>query len=350
MKKTITVSIDEQNLLEDVCLLIKQARNHFARQANTTSITLYWTIGKRINEAILNSRRADYGKQVITKLSKELLILYGVGFGSRNIHRMVQFSKYYPDEKIVSSLMTQLGWTHFLYLLTIENPLKRDFYAEMCRIEGWRTRELIKKINSMYYERVALSKKPENIVATEVAKLRETSKLTADVIFQDPFILESLSGRMIKTENNLEQAILDDIEGFLLGLGNGFAFLERQKTIEIDGEFHRIDLLMYHRRLKSLIVIELKMGRFKAQDKGQTELYLRWLEKYDMQAGENPPIGIILCSEKLDETVELLRLEESGIRVCQFLSELPSKEVLTARLHKAIERVRALQENIESCL
>ncbi len=343
MSKHIKIS-NEANLLKDVCSLIEQAKQRFARQANTTLLTLYWTIGKRINQEILKYERGEYGQQIINSLSKSLVEIHGRGYGKRNLWRMAQFFRYYPDEEIVSSLMTQLSWTHFLYLLTIEDPLKRDFYAEMCRIENWRTRDLVSKIEGMFYERIALSKKPEEVIAHEIKKLRETGQVTPDVVFKDPLVLESLAGKEIKTENNLEQAILDDIENFLLELGSSFAFLERQKTIEVDGEYYRIDLLMYHRRLRSTIVVELKLGKFKPQDKGQIELYLRWLEKYDMQPGENPPIGIVLCSEKSDEAVELLRLENSGIRVCQFLTELPSKEVLLARFHAAVEKAKLQQE------
>jgi predicted nuclease of restriction endonuclease-like (RecB) superfamily len=344
MSKEPEISIDESSLLKDVCHLIDGAKVQFNRQSNTILMMLYWAIGQRINIDILKAARAEYGKQVINRLSERLLALHGRGYGARNLHRMVQLVRCYPDHKIVSSLMTKLGWTHFIYLLTIDDSLKRDFYAEMCRIEGWQTRELIKKINSMYFERIALAKKPKEVIAAEVAKLRATNELTADLVIQDPLILDSLAGQPFKTERSFEQAILDDIEGFLLHMGNGFAFLERQKSIEIDGEFHRIDLLMYHRRLRSMIVVELKMGKFKAQDKGQIELYLRWLEKNEMQPGENPPIGIVLCSEKSDETVELLQLEQNGIRVCQFLTELPPKEIFVARLHAAIDRARSRQE------
>lgn len=345
MGKALKKSGVDSDLIKDVNQLIDRAKQHFTRQSNAILITLYWAIGQRINKEILKSKRANYGKQVIDRVSAKLVAQHGNGYGPRNLRRMVQFSRYYPDQQIVSALMTKLGWTHFVYLLTIEDSLKRDFYAEMCRIEGWNTRELIKKIDGMYFERIALSKKPAEVVAAEIIKLRTKNELSPDVVFQDPLILQSLTGREIKTESNLEQAILDDIESFLLAFGKGFAFLERQKTIEIDGEFYRIDLLMYHRRLRAMIVVELKLGKFKARDKGQIELYLRWLEKYEMQPGENPPLGIILCSEKTDETVELLKLEESGIKVCQFLTELPPKAMLTARLHEAIKRAKAYKEH-----
>ncbi|MCW5590089.1 MAG: DUF1016 family protein [Legionellales bacterium] len=340
--------INETQLTADINHLIETAKYQLRKQANTTIVMLYWTIGKRINEEVLKFERGEYGQQIINILSKNLQMRHGQGYGARNLRRMVQFAKCYPDSAIVSSLMTKLGWTHFVYLITIDDPLKRDFYAEMCRIEGWKTRELIKKIESMYYERIALSKKPEDVISTEISKLRHANELTPDHVIQDPLILEFFEGRTFKYENTFEQAILDDIENFLMRMGNGFAFLERQKTIEIDGEFYRIDLLMFHRRLRRLVVLELKMGKFKGQDKGQLELYLRWLEKNEMQPGENPPIGIVLCSEKSEETVELLQLEKSGIRVCQFLTDIPPKEVLIEKFREAVKRARNRENNISS--
>lgn len=230
-------------------------------------------------------------------------------------------------------------------LLNIDNRLKREFYAEMCRIERWSIRSLNNKINSMLYERIALAKNPEASIEKEIQKLRETNVLKPDFIMQDPIILEFLSNQSIENEMDFENAIIRDIEQFLLSMGAGFTFQERQKIIEIDGEHFKIDLLMFNRRLKNIVVVELKMGEFKPQDKGQIELYLRWLEKYEMQPGENPPIGIILCAEKSEERVELLQLENSGIRVCQYITELPAKELFEARLHDAIKRAREHYES-----
>jgi predicted nuclease of restriction endonuclease-like (RecB) superfamily len=276
-------------------------------------------------------------------LATKLQTKFGRGFGHRVIHRCSQFERLFPDEKIILSLCNHLKWTHFVALLNIENKLKREFYAEMCRIDRWNTRELSTKIDSMLFERTAIAKKPEEVIETEIAKLRESNIIKPDLIIQDPYIFKYLRDREIKDEKSLEDAILDDIEEFLLNMGNGFTFQERQKVIEIDGDYFKIDLLMFHRRLRSMVAIELKKGKFKPADKGQIELYLRWLEKHEMQTGENPPIGIVLCSEKSDERVELLQLEKSGIRVSQFITELPSKEVFEKRLHDAIQRAREIE-------
>jgi predicted nuclease of restriction endonuclease-like (RecB) superfamily len=192
----------------------------------------------------------------------------------------------------------------------------------------------------MLFERTAIAKRPEAVIEKEISILRESNAIKPDLIIQDPYVFTYLNSHDIKDEKTLEDAILNDIEEFLLNMGNGFTFQERQKVIEIDGDFFKIDLLMFHRRLRSIVAIELKKGKFKPADKGQIELYLRWLEKHEMQPGENPPIGIILCSEKSDERVELLQLEKSGIRVSQFITEIPSKKVFEKRLHDAIERAR----------
>lgn len=341
MTKLSTKKRDENTkLFKEISSLIESARQHSLHYLNKTNVLLYWHIGARINENILNEKRASYGKSIIEDLALKLQTYYGQGFGRRVIERCVQFVRYFADEKIVVALSTHLKWTHFVTLLSMEDQLKREFYAEMCRIERWSTRQLNEKIDGMLFERTALAKKPESVIQSEIEKLRNTNELQPDWIIQDPYIFENLLPLSNNTEKSLEDAIVNDIEKFLLNMGNGFAFLERQKVIEIDNEYFKIDLLFYHRKLSRLIAIELKRGRFKPSDKSQIELYLRWLEKYEMQPGENTPIGIVLCSEKSEERIELLQLENSGIRVCQYLTELPPKEIFEARLHDAIKRAR----------
>jgi predicted nuclease of restriction endonuclease-like (RecB) superfamily len=343
MDKSVSHNIDEKKLYDDVSHLIEITQKRTLREISRTGVMLYWHIGRRINHDILKFSRAEYGAQIIKNLAAKLQTKFGSGFGHRVIHRCSQFEKLFPNEKIILSLCTHLKWTHFVALLNIESKLKREFYAEMCRIERWNTRELATKIDSMLFERTAIAKKPEEIIETEIEKLRESNIIKPDLIIQDPYIFKYLGNREIKDEKTLEDAILDDIEEFLLSMGNGFTFQERQKVIEIDGDFFKIDLLMFHRRLRSMVAIELKKGKFKPADKGQIELYLRWLEKHEMQPGENPPIGIVLCSEKSDERVELLQLEKSGIRVSQFITEIPPKEIFEKRLHDAIQRAREIE-------
>jgi predicted nuclease of restriction endonuclease-like (RecB) superfamily len=253
---------------------------------------------------------------------------------------MLKFAEVFPEESIVSALRRQLAWTHFKQIIYLDDPLKRDFYAEMCRIEGWSTRVLRQKIDGMLYERTALSKKPQQLIRQELDKLRAGEELTPDLVLQDPYLLDFLGLKDTYSERDLEAALLREIERFLLELGTGFAFLERQKRITLDGDDYYLDLLFYHRRLRRLVAIELKLGDFKPADSGQVELYLRWLDRHERQPGEEPPLAIILCAGKKRETVEYLDLGRSGIHVAEYITELPPREVLRARFHQAISATR----------
>lgn len=258
---------------------------------------------------------------------------------------MIRFAEVFHDMKIVQSLIAQLGWTHFLHLIRLDDPLKRDFYAEMCRVERWSTRTLEKKIQSKLFERTALSRKPDKLIEQELKALREEDILTPDLVFRDPYLLDFLGLKDTYAEKDLEAAILREMEAFILELGVGFAFLERQKRITVDGDDYYLDLLFYHRRLRRLVAIELKIGDFKPGDKGQMELYLRWLDKYERQKDEESPIGLILCAGKKEETVRLLDLETVGIRVASYWTEALPREQIERKLHEAVilarERLRA---------
>lgn len=332
---------DARNLLTDLRELILSARQSVATTVNAALTMLHWQIGKRIREDILKEQRAEYGAEIIATLSRELEAEFGRGFGRRNLFSMVRFAEVFPDIKIVQSLIAQLGWTHFLHIIRLEDPLKRDFYAEMCRIERWSTRALEKKIGSMLFERTALSRKPAKLAALELKQLREADKLTPDLVFRDPYLLGFLGLKDTYVEKDLEDAILRDMESFILELGVGFAFLERQKRLTIDGVDHYLDLLFYHRNLRRLIAIDLKLEEFKAGDKGQMELYLKWLDRYERKEGEEKPIGLILCAGKLQETIELLDMEQSGIRVSSYWTEVLPKKQLEHKLHEAVRLARA---------
>jgi predicted nuclease of restriction endonuclease-like (RecB) superfamily len=257
---------------------------------------------------------------------------------------MIRFAEAFPDSAIVSALRRQLTWTHFKSLIYLEDPLKRDFYAEMCRIENWNTRTLDKKIQSMLFERTALSRKPEELANMELLALREEDKLSPDLIFRDPYLLDFLGLKDTYAEKDLEAAILREMESFILELGVGFAFLERQKRIIVDGVDHYLDLLFYHRNLRRLIAIELKLGEFKPGHKGQMELYLAWLNRYERKTDEESPIGLILCAGKRHETVELLDLDRSGIHVASYWTESLPKAELERKLHEAVILARARLE------
>uniref|UniRef100_UPI00321FAD0D PDDEXK nuclease domain-containing protein n=1 Tax=Legionella sp. TaxID=459 RepID=UPI00321FAD0D len=288
----------------------------------------------------LKDSRAEYGQGIIENLSHNLMSEYGRSFEEKNLRRMIQFAETFPDEKIVAALRRELSWTHFRSLIPIKDPLKRDFYAEMCRVERWSTRTLEKQIQSMLFERTALSKKPEELIRHEIEVVRDSDKVSTDLILKDPYILDFLGMKDRYLEKDLEDAILREIEHFLLELGSGFSFIARQKRIQIDNRDYYIDLLFYNRRLRRICAIDLKLGEFDAAYKGQMELYLRWLAKYEQEPGENPPLGIILCTGKTHEQIELLELDKSGIHVAEYITTLPPKEELEKKLHQSIEFAR----------
>jgi len=253
---------------------------------------------------------------------------------------MIRFVEVFPEKKIVSTLSIQLSWSHFVEITPLKDDFQRNFYAEMCRIERWSVRTLREKISGMLFERTAISKKPEELIKQEIAALRQEDTLTSDLVFRDPYFLDFLGLKDTYSEKDLESAILRDMESFILELGVGFSFVARQKRITVDNEDYYLDLLFFHRKLKRLIAIELKLGRFKAAYKGQMELYLRWLEKYEKEPSEETPLGLILCAGKTSEQIELLQLNKSGIRVAEYMTELPKRELLEQKLHKAVELAR----------
>jgi predicted nuclease of restriction endonuclease-like (RecB) superfamily len=265
-----------------------------------------------------------------------LTVEYGPGFSRFSLTRMVQFSERFPDQRIVAALSQQLGWSHFVEIIPFDDDLKRDFYAEMCRIERWSVRTPRDKVRGMMYERTAIAKKPANVIRADLDALRDEDRLTPDLVFRDPYVLDFLRLPADFQEADLEQAILRELETFLLELGGDFAFVARQKRMTVDNKDYYLDLLFYHRRLRRLVGVELKLGPFTAADKGQMELYLRWLKRYEWREGEQEPIALILCAGKSDEHVELLELEASGIRVAEYLTGLPPKEALRRKLHDAI--------------
>ena len=332
------ISIDGHGLLfDDIKKLVDESKKFVAAAVNSTLTMLNWKIGKRINLELLDNKRADYGKKIVVTLSRQLVKEYGSNFEEKNLRRMLQFASVFPDESIVVTLSRQLSWSHFVVLIPLDQPLRRDFYVEMCRIEKWSVRQLRERIDSLLFERTAISQKPDSLIKKELKALKEKDAFSTELVFRDPYILDFLGLKDFYSEKNLEDAILRELEKFILELGTGFSFIERQKRIIIDNEDFYIDLLFFHRKLKRLIVIDLKLGKFKAAYKGQMELYLRYLEKFEMQPGEKSPLGLILCTEGSKEQIELLQLDKSGIKVSEYLTELPDKKLLKQKLQKAIE-------------
>jgi predicted nuclease of restriction endonuclease-like (RecB) superfamily len=334
-------------LLEDLRHMIDQTRRSVASTVNAGLTLLYWHVGTRIRKEISKDERAEYGKKIVATLWRQLTADYGKGFLEKNLHRMIQFAEVFSDQQVILSLTRRLSWSHFRLLLPIKDAIKRDFYAEMCRIEQWNVRTLSKKIDSMLFERTALSKRPELVAQAELDALRKEDLLTPDMVFRDPYVLEFLKLDDRYIEKDLEDAIMRELEQFLLELGIGFCFLARQKRMTIDETDFHLDLLFFHRKLRRLVAIELKLGDFKPEHKGQMELYLRWLDKYERQPEEHPPLGLILCTGKQSEQIELLELDRAGIHVAEYLTAFPSKEILREKLQRAIAQARERLEQKE---
>ncbi|MFC2100832.1 YhcG family protein [Bacteroidota bacterium] len=336
----------DQKLIEDISFLIEDSKKQLAFSANAGMTFLYWKIGQRINSEILVHQRAGYGKQIVVLLARQLSSQYGRSFEEKNLRRMMQFARVFKDEQIVVSLIRQLNWTQFIALIPIKDTLKREFYTQMCRIENWSVRDLRAKIDAMLFERTAISRKPKELIKKDLLQLANDNIISPDLVFKSPYFLDFTGLKDVYSEKSLEDAILFELEKFILELGTGFAFIERQKRMIIDDEDFYLDLLFYHRKLKRLIAIELKLGKFKAAYKGQMELYLRWLEKHEMQTHENTPLGLILCAEGNHEQIELLQLEKSGIKLAEYLTELPDKKLLEQKLHYMIQQSRMRLDNI----
>jgi hypothetical protein len=268
-----------QALLGEIRALIESAHQRATAMVNSELTLLFWRIGRRIHTEVLAGERAGYGEQIVPALATQLTRDYGQGFAEKSLRRMVQFAATFPDEAIVATLSRQLSWSHFVLLLPLKDPLQREYYAQMCCAERWQ-------------------------------------------------------------ESDLEAAIIREMESFLLELGVGFTFVARQKRIQLDGDDFYLDLLFYNRKLRRLVAVELKVGEFKAAYKGQMELYLRWLDKYEREREEASPLGIILCTGKKSEQIELLELDKSGIHVAEYLTTLPPRTVLIERLEQATLRAQ----------
>ena len=331
--------VDETALLTDLRELVQSARQRIATVANSTTTMLYWHLGRRLLAESLQDGRAAYGERILATVSRELTAEFGQAFTLRSLYRAIQFCQGFTDQAIVSTLSTQLSWSHFIELLPITDPLARDFYAEMCRIERWDVRTLRQKIGGMLFQRTALSKKPHAVISAEIGKLRD-GQMSPDTVFRDPYLLDLLGLKGAYSERDLESAILREIEGVMLKLGNGFTFVARQKRISVGKDDFHLDLLFFHRHLRRLIAVELKLESFQPAHVGQMELYLRWLEKHERAPGEEAPIGLILCASADAEQVELFQLDAKSIRVSEYLTELPPLSLLRARLHQAIEHAR----------
>lgn len=322
------------DLLADLRQIISRGKTQAVAAVNTALTLTYWHVGKRINEEVLQGGRAAYGEQVIASVAESLVTQFGRNFVTRNLRRMMQFADLFPDLRIVSPLVTQLSWTHFIILLSIPSDSARAYYAQKAAEHLWPKRELIHQIERKAFERAEIAdSKLELAGAGALAGLAGA--------FKDPYFFDFLGLPDGYLENDLEAALIRELERFILELGKGFAFVERQKRMIIDGEDFYLDLLFYHRRLKRLVAVELKLDRFKAAHKGQMELYLNWLDKYERQPDEAAPIGLILCAQAGTEQVELMNLQKDNIMVAEYWTELPPKKLLEEKLHSALIEIKA---------
>jgi len=333
--KDITV-----NLFKDISDLIDDVKTNLAHYANTMLVTLYWRIGQRINQDILKNDRAGYGEKIIKQLSNQLTLQYGSGFDIPNLTRMIRVAKLYPKPQIVATLSQQLSWSHFVKLVSIDDSLKRDFYTEMCCLEKWSVRNLRQKIDGMLFERTALAKKPKLIIEAELKKLKDGDITNPDLYLQDPYVLKFLYPKTISSERHLEDAILSELQIFIQEMGSDFCFVARQKRMSTGKNDRYLDLLFFHRGMKRLIAIDLKLTPFQPEHAGQMEWYLKWLDKHEKRLGEEKPLGIIICSDKDQEDLELLELGKNGIHVSQYLAELPPRKIFEKKLWNVIENAR----------
>lgn len=325
-----TPAATASSLHAELRTLIASSRQRLAGAVNAELTRLYWTVGQRLSTEVLGGERASYGSQLLEQLGQQLSHEFGRGFEARNLRRMVKFAQAFPDTGIVSTLSAKLSWSHLVAIVALKTPQARQFYAQQAAQDGWSVRELAHQIDRKAFER------------SEIASTQVPAALlpTTGQVFKDPYFLDFLGLHQSHDEADLEAAILRQLEAFILELGRGFAFVERQKRMVIDGEDFYLDLLFYHRRLRRLVAIELKLGRFKAAHKGQMELYLKWLDKHERQPGEEAPIGLILCAESSREQVELLQMHKDGITVAEYWTELPPKAELEQQLHQALLEAR----------
>lgn len=334
-QRTHTVTKRTSSLLSDLQKLIRQTRKRVFVAVNSELVLLYWQIGKRIRKEVLQNKRAGYGKEIIGHISKRLTLEFGSGYSEQSLWHSLRTAESFSKEQIVSAVRRQLSWTHIKIISYLKENLQREFYMELCIHERWSTRLLQNRIDSMLFERTSISKKPKLLIRKELENFRKEGNLSENLVFRDPYFLDFLGLKDTYSEKDLESAMLADLQRFITEIGSDFAFLARQKRIVVDGEDYYLDLLFYHRGMRRLVCIDLKLGNFKASDKSQMELYLRWLEKYEYRDGEEKPIGLILCAGKSEEHVELLIMDEKQIRVAQYLTELPSKKVWKEKLHVA---------------
>ena len=323
------------NLYQGVSEIIDNAQQRVAVYVNAQSSMTFWNVGKYIIDDMDYQTYSAYGQKILATLSQRLMARYGKGYTYSALTRMMKVARIYGNREMFAMLSQTLTWSHFLELITIEDGTKRLFYQQMGIAEHWSVKQLRDKQDEMAYERSLIAAKPDDEIAKTLERICP-QHMEPDVVLKSSYVLDFLGLSGYYSEEELEAAISKQLENFILELGQGFAFLERQKRFTIDGTDYYLDLLFYHRKLKCLVAIDLKLGKFKPQYKGQMELYLKYIQKYDMQSGENLPIGLLLCSEGNTEHIELLMLDEDNIKVGQYTTYLPDKQWFIDKLNRSI--------------
>ena len=334
----------ENLLFSDVCEIIDNAKVRTANYVNTNICLTYWNIGKRIKEDVLFNKRAEYGKQIVKKLSSRLNNRYGKGWGFKTLQHCIRAAYIYSEEEIVYATRRQLYWSHLRSIMYLKDELERKFYIELTALEHWDTRTLDEKIDKNFYLTTALSRRPEELIRKQLDELRETQVVNADIIFRSSYFLDMFGLPDTFSENELEQTVVEQIEEFMHELGSDFTLIARQKRITVDAVDYKMDLVFFHRSLRRTIVVDLKLGKFKPSYEGQMLLYLRYINANERHPWEEAPIGLILCSEGNTEHIEYLMLDESSpIKVAQYYTQLPDKKQLASRLQRAIAIAREYQ-------
>ncbi len=331
VKKNIGLStIQTEDTYKEIRNYVINAKQHVYKAVNSAMVEAYWNIGKKIYEVCGENDRAAYGKQVLNYISKALTKEFGQGFSVQNLRNMRQF--YIKFQKRYT-LCSELSWSHYRLLMRVENDEARQFYTNECAKASWSVRQLQRQINTMYYNRILASKDKD-----EVAKEIETTvpKAEYESIIKDPYVLEflNLPANEHFYESNLEEALINHLQKFLLELGRGFSFVARQKHFSIDGRHFYIDLVFYNYILKCFVLIDLKTEDLTHQDIGQMQMYVNYYTRELMNEGDNPPIGILLCADKSDTLVKYTLPEDNNqIYASKYMTYLPSEEELKRELN-----------------
>ncbi len=326
---------DDRALLGGISGLIEAARTRAAAAVNSELVMLYWSIGKRIREDVLGGERAEYGQAVVKRLAERLTERYGRGYSRSNLLRMVQFAEVWPDEAIVAPVAQQLPWTSICIALGLSDQHKRDFYLTFAAHERWSKRTLRAKIDDKLYERTIEARGGVNGLEEELAALRHTG-LAPGLVFREPYVLDFLELPPSHSEAVFERAILDDMWRFIVELGGGFAFVDRQKRITVDGDDYYLDLLFYHLGMRCFVAVELKTRKLQPSDYGQMLLYLRWLDANERGPADEAPVGLILCTDRGPQQARLLGLNDGEIRAARYITE-PIRERMQSRLREAVD-------------